>query len=169
MDGDSSPLAQAISTSVWAIDPNLPLTNVRTLDETLALRQAERTFQTFLFLLFAVLALALALVGLYGVVAYVVGQRTHEIGLRMALGASPGRILAWVMRQAAWLVVTGGVIGLAATFAVSQYVRSLLFQITPADPAAYAMAIAVLGVAASAAAFIAARRATKVDPLEALR
>ena len=168
-DGDPRPLAQAISTAVWSIDPNLPLTNVRTLDETLALRQAERNFQTFLFLLFAVLALALALVGLYGVVAYVVGQRTHEIGLRMALGASPGLILAWVMRQAAWLVLSGAAIGVAATFAVSQYVRSLLFQITPADPAAYAMAIAVLMAASSAAAFIAARRATKVDPLEALR
>ena len=168
-DGDPRPLAQAISTAVWSIDPNLPLTNVRTLDETLALRQTERSFQTFLFLLFAGLALALALVGLYGVVAYVVGQRTHEIGLRLALGATPGRILAWVMGQAAWLVLSGAAIGVAATFAVSQYVRSLLFQITPADPAAYAMAIAVLMAAASAATFIAARRATKVDPLEALR
>ncbi|HEX5215156.1 MAG TPA: ABC transporter permease [Vicinamibacterales bacterium] len=168
-DGDPRPLAQAISAAVWSIDPKLPLTNTRTLAETLALRQAERNFQTFLFLLFAVLALALALVGLYGVVAYVVGQRTHEIGLRMALGASPGRILAWVMRQAAWLMFSGAAIGVAATFAVSQYVRSLLFQITPADPAAYAMAIAVLIAAASTAAFIAARRATRVDPLEALR
>jgi ABC-type antimicrobial peptide transport system permease subunit len=87
----------------------------------------------------------------------------------MALGASPAGILAWVMRQAAWLVFSGAAIGVAATFAVSEYVRSLLFQITPADPAAYAMAIAVLMAAASAAAFTAARRATKVDPLEALR
>ena len=73
------------------------------------------------------------------------------------------------MRQAAWLVGAGAALGIAATFAVSQYVQSLLFQVTPADPAAYAMAIGVLGIAASAAAFIAARRATKIDPLEALR
>ena len=162
-------LGPVINAAIWAIDPNQPVTNVRTLDETLSLRLAERHFQTFLFSMFAGLALALAVVGVYGVVAYAVNQRTAEIGLRMALGADVPRILRWILRQSVGLVAIGTVAGLIGAALLSRYVRALLFEISPTDVTAYAGATAVLLAAAIVAVYLAARRATRVDPIATLR
>ena len=169
VDGDPHALRPAVNAAIWAIDPNQPVTNVRTLDETLSLRLAERHFQTFLFSMFAGLALGLAVVGVYGVVAYAVNQRTAEIGLRMALGADVPRILRWILRQSVGLVAIGTVAGLIGAALLSRYVRALLFEISPTDVTAYAGAAAVLFAAAIAAVYLAARRATRVDPIVTLR
>jgi putative ABC transport system permease protein len=162
-------LADAVRAAVWAIDPNQPVTNVRTLEDVLALRQADRHFQTFLFALFAALALVLAVVGVYSVVEYAVRQRTAEIGLRLALGADAGGIIRWMLRQSLGLVAAGGVLGLFAAFWLSRYVRTLLFEIEPTDLTTYAAAAGVLAVAGIAASYLAARRATRVDPISALK
>ncbi|MGE5833630.1 MAG: ADOP family duplicated permease, partial [Acidobacteriota bacterium] len=152
-------LAPAIKAAVWAIDGNQPVVNIRTLDETLSLRLRERQFQTLLFTLFAALALALAIVGVYGVVAYAVSQRTAEIGLRLALGASAARIVRWILAQSLTFVATGAAIGLAAAVWLSRYVRALLFEISPTDLTTYAAAALVLMTAALLASYLAARRA----------
>ena len=167
--GDPGPIAEAIRQTVWALDPDQPVTNVRTLEDTLSLRQADRRFQTFLFTLFAAVALALSTVGAYGVVAYAVSQRTAEIGLRLALGASPARVVAWMIGQTGRLLAAGAAIGLVAAVVAARYVASLLFGITPMDPATYAGAALVLGTVVVGAAWLAARRATRVDPAEVLR
>jgi putative ABC transport system permease protein len=166
---DAGALASAIPAEVWAIDGGQPVTNVRSLAETLELGLAERYFQTFLFLLFAGLALALALVGVYGVMAYIVSQRAREIGLRMALGADHGRILRWVVGQMAWLVTAGTLSGLGAGLLLSRSITQLLFGVTPSDPASYVAAAAMLVASALAASYLAARRAIRIDPVSALR
>ena len=158
-ESDPRALAPAINAAIWAIDPNQPVTNVRTLDETLSLRLAERHFQTFLFMLFAGLALALAVVGVYGVVAYAVSQRTMEIRLRMALGADWRAILRWIFGQSLGLVTVGTVAGLAAAALLSRYLRVLLFEISPTDLPTYVAAAGVLAAAALSAIYLAARRA----------
>lgn len=162
-------LISALQDAVWSIDRDQPVVNVRTLEETLALRVASRRFQTFLFLMFAGLALTLAAIGIYGVVAYAVSQRTAEIGLRMALGADGGRILRWLAGQSLRLIAAGTIVGLGAALLLARYVESLLFGVSPTDPAAYVGAALVLGVAALTACLAAARRATRVDPLDAIR
>ena len=118
---------------------------------------------------FASLATLLAAVGLYGVLAYTVSQRTREIGLRMALGAAPSRVRAMVMRQVGVMVLVGGVIGLAAAAGLGQLAQSLLFQLQGSDPIALAGAAVSLTLVALAAGFIPAHRASQVDPMSALR
>jgi putative ABC transport system permease protein len=167
--GDVAPVREAFKQAVWAIDRNLPLTGLLTLDETLALGQAERRFQTFLFSLFAVVALLLSVVGVYGVVAYAVSQRTAEIGLRLALGARPGQIVGWAVRGAAGPLALGAALGLAIAMLLSRAVSSQLFGITASDVTTYALACGVLATIALAAAWLAARRATRIDLLTALR
>jgi putative ABC transport system permease protein len=162
-------LAEAVMNAIWAIDPNQPVTNVRTLDEVLALRLAERRFQTFLFSLFAALAITLALVSVYSVVDYTVRQRSGEIGLRLALGADSAGILRWLLGQSLALAVAGTVAGIAAAAWLSRYVRTLLFGIEPIDAVTYIGAALVLLCATLAAGALAARRATRVDPAVALK
>jgi putative ABC transport system permease protein len=167
--GDLAPVREALKQVVWGIDRNLPLTGLLTLDETLALGQAERRFQTFLFSLFAAVALLLSMVGVYGVVAYAVSQRTAEIGLRLALGARPGQIVAWTIRDAVRPLAIGTGVGIAIAVGLSRAVSSQLFGITPSDLTTYAIAVATLTIVALGAAWLAARRATRIDPLTALR
>lgn len=167
--GDPARARDALKQAVWSIDRNLPLTGVLTLDETLALGQAERRFQTFLFSLFAGVALLLSVVGMYGVVAYAVSQRTAEIGLRLALGARPGQIVAWAISGAARPFALGAGLGIGIAVLLSRAVSSQLFGITPGDVTTYALAGTVLALVALGAAWLAARRATRIDPLTALR
>jgi putative ABC transport system permease protein len=167
--GDLAPVREAFKQAVWAIDRNLPLTGLLTLDETLALGQAERRFQTFLFSLFAVVAVLLSMVGVYGVVAYAVSQRTAEIGLRLALGARPGQIVAWAVSDAARPLAVGTALGIGIAVLLSRAVSSQLFGICPWDATTYALAGALLTVVALGAAWLGARRATRIDPLTALR
>ena len=169
VDGPPQSYADAVRAAIWAIDPNQPVTNVRTLEEVLALRLAERHFQTFLFGLFAVLALTLAVVGVYSVVDYSVRQRTAEIGLRMALGADASGLLRWLIGQSFWTVSAGALAGLAGAYWLSRFVRSLLFGIEPTDAVTYLGAAMVLAASALLASYLAARRAIRVDPVTALR
>jgi putative ABC transport system permease protein len=130
---------------------------------------ATPRFRTLLLGIFASLALCLALAGVYGVMSYVVGQRSNEIGLRMALGASQGDVLRLVLRQALWLSGLGIIIGLAGAAAATQLLTALLFEVKATDPLTYGVVIALLVFAALAASYIPARRATRVDPMLALR
>ena len=139
------------------------------MDEWLDRLVAQRRFNMVLFSLFGVLGLVIALVGIYGVMAYTVQQRTAEFGLRMALGAPRGRILGMVLGRAAAFMATGLAIGLGAPVALSRLVAAFLFEVKPADVLVYASAAAVLMVTGLIAALLPARRASNVDPMVALR
>jgi putative ABC transport system permease protein len=167
--GDPHSLLMAIQKQVWAIDKDQPVTNVKTLDEVISDSVAQRRFQMLLLLLFAGLALFLALVGVYGVAGYSVSQRTAEIGVRIALGAQRSDILALILRQT-MLVVGGGIaIGAAGAYYLSRYMASLLFSVKPSDPLTYLTLGALLITTTLVACYIPARRACAVDPTVALR
>jgi ABC-type antimicrobial peptide transport system permease subunit len=141
--------------------------------KTLSQQVRDNTFldhmMTTLSALFAGLATLLAAVGLYGVLAYTVSQRTREIGLRMALGAAPGRVRAMVLRQVAWMTLIGGIIGLAGAVGVGYSAGSILFELKAWDPAVLTISAVLLTMVAIAAGFIPARRASLIDPMTALR
>src|SRR5262249_55690496 len=142
---------------------------VMTMEQSLADSYAPRRFQTWLFGIFAAAALALAAVGVYGVISYSVSRRTHEIGIRMALGARGGDLLLLVVRQGMTLALVGVAIGLAAAYALTRRMESLLFGVRPTDPLTFGViALLLIGVAVVACWFP-ARRATKVDLMIALR
>ena len=130
---------------------------------------AQRRFAMQVVGLFGLLAMLLAGIGIYGVMAYSVSQRTREIGIRLALGASRGAILRWVLRQGMTLIVIGVGVGLVGAFAFTRLLRSLLFGVAPTDVVTYVGLAALLALVALLACYIPARRATKVDPLVALR
>jgi putative ABC transport system permease protein len=162
-------LTAAIREQVRALDLDQPITSVRTMDQLLNRTLSEAKFSLLLFGLFGALALLLAAIGIYGVMATSVTQRTHEIGLRMALGAQKGDVLRLVVRQGMTSVVAGIVTGLAFAVALTRLMSTLLFGVTPTDPTTLALITILLGVVALLACYIPARRATKVDPLVALR
>ncbi len=170
--GDPAASIAGIRQAMREVDSNLPLSNIRTqvqqADETLAM---ERMFAKLL-TLFGLIAQQLAAIGLYGVMAYVVSQRTHEIGIRMALGADRRNVLMMVVRQGMVLTLVGIAIGLVAAYVLTKYLESLtsmLFGVEPRDPWTFAFIGVLLGVVALIACLVPARRATKVDPLRALR
>lgn len=140
-----------------------------TMEASLAQNVSAPRFRTLLFLVFAGLAVCLAMAGVYGVMAYVVGQRLNEIGLRMALGATPGNVLGLVLKQGLALAGAGVVLGLAGAAAATHLLESFLFQVKPGDPLTYLAVAALLAVVAMAASYLPARRATRIDPLAALR
>jgi ABC-type antimicrobial peptide transport system permease subunit len=140
-----------------------------TLEEVASAAVAQRRFQAAVLLLFAGVALALALVGVYGVISYAVAQRTPEIGLRLALGAHRQNILGLTLARALRPILAGLVIGLAGALAASRLSTSLLFEVKPSDPATFAFVTVLLAVVALGACLIPARRATRVDPMAALR
>jgi len=166
---DSSALVAAIRRELSAIDPNQPIARVRTMDEWLDRAVAGPRYRTGLFVLFAGLALALSALGIYGVMSYSVGQRTREIGVRMALGARHGNVLGLVLRQGMGLVVIGVGIGLIGAFALTRVINSLLFNVGARDPLTFSGVAIVLAAVAFIACYVPARRATKVDPMVALR
>jgi putative ABC transport system permease protein len=167
--GDPKQLVAAIQKEVWAIDKDLPVTHVRTFDELVSQSVSEERFQTMLLGLFASLALILAMVGIYGVISYSVSQRTPEIGIRMALGATRAGILKMVVGRAMLLIGIGIAAGAAGAYGLSQYLKSLLFEVKPGDPWTYVGIACLLAVVALAASLVPARRATRVDPMIALR
>jgi len=167
--GDPGALAAAARAAVGALDPSLPVVDVRTMvDAAGDALMRERVLATGLSL-FGALALLIAGVGLFGVTAHAVGQRTREIGVRVALGANPRQVLGLVMRQGLRVTMIGAGIGLVATLALGRLVASLLFGLTPSDPASLATALVALGGAALVASWLPARRATRVDPVRTLR
>jgi predicted permease len=167
--GDPHALVPGIQKAVWSIDPDQPITGVRTLDEVLAASAAQRRFNMTLLASFAALAVVLALIGVYGVIGYTVAQRTREIGIRVALGATRSDVVALVVRAGMGWSLLGVALGFAGALGLSRLISGLLFGVTPTDPVTFAaIAVAMLGVAL-AATYIPARRAATVDPIAALR
>jgi putative ABC transport system permease protein len=162
-------LTQLITAEVRKLDPQLPLTDVKTLDQYRSDTVAMPRFNLLVLTLFAGLALALTVIGLYGVISYSVTQRTSEIGVRMALGAQPLDILRMILQQGMGLVFIGVAIGLAGAWAVTRVMSSLLFEVSTSDPLTFFSVALLLTVVALLASFLPAYRATKVDPVIALR
>ena len=168
-NGDALSLAPSLRAQVWAGDRNLAIANFGTMKDLVSASIIQQRFILLLLACFAGLALLLAAVGIYGVMSYAVTQRTHEIGIRMALGASMGDVLKLIVRNGIALTLIGVAIGLALAFALTRLMTSLLFGVTPTDALTFAMVSGGLVLVALVACFIPARRATKVDPLVALR
>ena len=166
---DLAALAASLRTVVQDLDKQLPVYRIRPMTELVADSVARQRFSMTLIVAFAALALALAAVGIFSVMSFLVAQRTHEIGIRMALGAQPRTIVSMVMRYAVGLTLAGVVIGLGAAFALTRVMAGLLYQVSATDPAVFAGVPLVLIGVAFAACLIPARRATRVDPMVALR
>jgi putative ABC transport system permease protein len=162
-------LAASVRGQILAVEPNQPVYNVRAMEELVAESIASRRFSMFLLLVFALVALVLAAVGLYGVMAYSVTQRTHEIGIRMALGAQAADVLRMILGQGLLLIIFGIAMGLAVAFALTRVLASLLYGVSATDPLTFAAISLLLITVALLACYIPARRATKVDPMIALR
>lgn len=166
---DPLALVPAVKAAIWSVAPDLSIPEARTFEGMLGDLIAQRKFNMLLLSLFGLLAMTIASAGIYGVMAYVVEQRTPEIGVRMALGAQPGRILRMILGRAAAFVGVGLAAGLAGAWALSRLVGTFLFSVRPHDPAIYAGAAAVLMAAALVAALVPGLRAARIDPLKALR
>ncbi len=162
-------LVPAVRSTVLSVLPDVPLRNVRTMEQILGRQVAQRRLNMLLLGLFGLLGLVISAVGIYGVMAYLVAQRTREIGVRMALGATQASVVRMVLTRATLLVATGLVIGGAGAWYLSETARTFLFRMDPSDPRAYAAALGVLVAAALAASAIPARRAASVSPVVALR
>jgi putative ABC transport system permease protein len=166
---DSVPLESSIRNAVREMDPSLPVYNLWSMNELMTKSMVQPRFLALLLATFSGIALFLAAIGIYGVMAYSVAQRTQEIGVRMALGARPLHVLQLILKQSLGMLVIGIVVGLAGAFALTRLMRTLLFEITATDPLTYASVIGLLTIVALLACYIPARRAAKVDPLVALR
>jgi putative ABC transport system permease protein len=167
--GNPTALTSTLRSILKELDPNLPLSNVQTMDEVVSQSVAPRRFNMFLITIFASVALLLALVGVYGVLAYSVGRRTAEIGLRVALGATPGKVLTLIVGQGMRPIFMGIGIGLVGALALSRFVSSLLFGVKAADPVTYGAVTLLVIAAALLSCYVPARRALRVDPVAALR
>jgi len=167
--GDPAALTTALRGAVRAIDPDVPVERVRRLDDLVAESLATERFSALLLGAFAASALFVAMIGLYGVMAYTVGQRTLEIGIRMAHGARPARVLGLVLGEGLGLTAAGIGLGLAAALAGGRLISSQLFGVTTTDPLAFTLGPAALLVVAAAACAVPAWRAARVDPIVALR
>ena len=162
-------LSAAVRAGVRETDAEVPIFQLRTFDEAIKDELSSSVILAWMFAAFAVLALILASTGLYGVISYTVGQRTQEIGVRMALGALPRDIRSLVLTQGARLLAIGGAIGLAGAFLVSQTMRSVLYGVTTSDPVTYAGVVAAIMSSAALAMWVPMRRATRLDPVRSLR
>jgi putative ABC transport system permease protein len=160
---------QAVRQSVVSISPNLEPANFQTMDQLVSQSVAQPRFYALLLAAFALLALILAIVGIYGVVSYSVTQRTHEIGIRMALGAARSDVIRLVLGQGVTLALAGTVLGVLSAYAVTRLMSNLLFGVSTADPMTFVITAAAMMILAPAACLLPARRATRVDPIIALR
>jgi putative ABC transport system permease protein len=166
---DPLSLVGSIRNEIKKLDPDLPVTAVATMEQRLSNAVSQPRFRTTLIGLFAIVALILACVGIYGVISYSVAQRTHEMGIRMALGARGVDVLRMVVRQAMLMAGAGVVLGLLISFALTNLMSKLLFGVAPRDPVTFIATATLLGGTAILASYIPARRASRVDPLVALR
>jgi putative ABC transport system permease protein len=166
--GAGTSIAGAMRNVVKTLDPTLPLFDVQTMDDVLGQSMATRRFNTLLLSFLGLTGLILAAVGIYGVIAFFVSQRTHEIGVRVALGATARDVMRIVVMQALVLALTGVVVGGAAAYWTTKVLRTMLFEVDARDPIAYAAAAAALVLVALVAATLPARRAARVDPVRAL-
>jgi len=168
-NGDPAILMGAVREAIRSVDPDQPVSNVATMEEVLGREASQRRLGMIMLTAFAVLAVLLASLGIYGVLAYFVAQHRNEIGVRLALGATPARILLLVLKKGMKLTLLGVAIGLAASFALTRLMTSLLFGVKAVDPLTFAAVPLLLAVVALLACWIPARRAAKVDPMVALR
>jgi len=166
---DFAPMEGSIRNAVRELDSSLPVYNLRSMEELVSRSMVQPRFLALLLATFSGIALFLAAIGIYGVMAYSVAQRTQEIGVRMALGARPLHVLRLVLGQSLGMLLIGTVVGLAGAFALTRLMQTLLFEVTATDPLTYVSVIGLLTVVALLACYIPARRAAKVDPLIALR
>jgi putative ABC transport system permease protein len=167
--GNPASLAASLRAVVAEVDRDQPLVRVRTMEEAMAESVAQPRLRTTLLALFSGVALALSLIGVYGVMAYAVSERTHEMGVRIALGASPGDIRSLVVGEGTRLAAVGIAVGIAGALAASRGLGTLLFGITATDPLTFTAAALVLAAAGIAAAYLPARRASRIDPVSLLR
>ncbi len=167
--GDPMSIASAVREAIRRLDDSLPPYDIKTLEQRVSDSVAPRRFLVSLMSLFALLALALAATGIYGVLSYLVAQRTREIGIRIALGATAGAVLSLILKRGMALILIGTAIGLAGAFALTRLIKALLFGVSATDPATFALVALLLVGVALIAGYIPARRATKVDPMVALR
>ena len=166
---DPASMAAPIREQVWAIDKDQPVFDVHTMEEVRAISLALQSFSSVMLSVFAGVALLLAAIGIYGVMAFTVTQRTHEIGIRMALGARAGDVLKLMLRNGMSQALLGVVVGLAGAYGLTRVLASLLFGVKPTDFVTFSIVTLGLLVVAFLACYIPARRATRVDPLVALR
>jgi putative ABC transport system permease protein len=166
---DTAGLANAIRSAVWTVDPNQPVTRVRTMERVLADTMVVQRFTTWLLATFAAIALSLAAAGIYGVISYSVSQRTHEIGIRMALGAEQRDVLRLVVGQGMVPALVGLGIGIAGAIGLTRFMSTLLFRVSVTDPMTFSVIGLLLLLVAVAACYLPARRAARVDPMLALR
>lgn len=166
---DPMSLPSGVRQVVWSIDPEQPISDVMTMDDILDREVEQRRNQASLLGGLAALALVLACIGIYGVMAYTVARQNHEFGVRAALGARPGDIFGLVLRRGIKLTATGVGIGIAAAFFVTRLMRSLLFGVGPFDPLTFGGVALLLMLVALAACYFPAHRATRIDPMVALR
>ena len=167
--GDPTHLAEMVRRLVLAIDKDQPISNIRTMEESVARSMTQDRLSVFVLGLFAGLALTLAATGIYGVIAYSISQRTHEIGIRVALGARQGGVLKLVLGQCLRLVLLGVAIGLAASAILTRFIATLLCEVKPVDPVILGAVSVILVAVALTAAFGPAWRASRVDPVIALK
>jgi ABC-type antimicrobial peptide transport system permease subunit len=162
-------LASSVRAALKPIEPNLPASDFRTIQQLVDKAVSPRRFVVWLLGGFALFALVLASLGIYGVISYSVNQRTQEIGIRMALGASAGDLQTGIILQTLGLAAIGMLLGAAASWALARALSGLLFGVTPADPATFAGMLIVLTAVAAMAGYLPARRASRIDPMVALR
>lgn len=167
--GDPAALAPSMKEAAWSFDRNLAISQVVTMDGVVAEANAQPRFEMLLLTIFAAVALVLATVGIYGVISYSASRRTHEIGVRMSLGASPFDVLLLVVRQGVWLALAGSVTGIFGALLLSRLMAKLLYGVKPTDPATFVAVAAGLGLVAMLACYLPARRAMRIDPMAALR
>jgi len=167
--GPAAPLTSAIRNAIWSVDRDLPIVRITTMDALLATSESQRRFVLLLLEAFALVGLALAATGIYGMLSGSVTERTREIGVRAALGASRSSIVSLILRQGMTLTLLGILIGLAAAMIASRGLATLLFGVTPLDPLTYLAVSLLLSAISAFACFAPALRAAAVDPVEALR
>src|SRR6202790_2186937 len=162
-------LLNELRQAVWSVNSNLPLASVRTMEDVYDKSVARTSFTLVMLGIAGAMALALGIIGIYGVISYTVSQRKREIGIRLALGAQGGDVLQMVLKQGAKMAMVGVAIGIGAAFALTRLMRNLLFGVTAHDPVTFAVVAALLILVALLACYIPARRAMLVDPIVALR
>jgi putative ABC transport system permease protein len=166
---EPSSLSASVRQAVNEVDRSVPVADVKTMDHVVSESITQPRFNLFLLGLFGAVAMVLSAAGIYGVTAYTVTQRTHELGIRIALGAQVGDVLKMILGQGMAVIGVGLVVGLAAAFALTRLLRTLLFGVGENDPLTFVAITAILVLVALIACYIPARRATKVDPLTSLR
>jgi putative ABC transport system permease protein len=167
--GEPGNLARPAMAEVHALDPKVLVSEIQTMQELVYHSLSRQRFATGMLIAFAALALLLSIVGVYGVLAYLVSQNRRDIGVRIALGASPGVVLGLVVRYGMSLAAIGITVGLVAAFVITRVMATLLFGVSPTDPLTFGAVLLILGIAALVPTVVAARRATGVDPMVALR